>query len=219
MSNRQASRALAILGVVLYGCANPVTEDTGDVEAAVVAQPLVEGECTDAEIQSLLGTFSVANGAIDQASATTPVSDPVRWRTWFSSGVSDDQVNHVKSTLGGIATNVFENELRCEKHDGGTGGPGFAPCHNVNKRAYVRQGEPIIHFCPSFFDLGPMWKLNAIVHESAHLVLGDTDFTPNGSAAEAEALAHRDLDTAFRNASNFAHFVTNDPSIDANTDL
>ena len=84
MSSRLASRTLAMLGIALFGCANPVTEDA-DVEAAVVAQPLLEGECDQAETESLLETFSWTTGAIDQAAATTPVSDPVRWYTWFSS--------------------------------------------------------------------------------------------------------------------------------------
>jgi hypothetical protein len=57
------------------------------------------------------------------------------------------------------------------------------------------------------------------VHEAAHLSLNERDHKPrdagvaNGSAAQAIELAREDLSLALRNASNFAHFVTNDPGL------
>jgi hypothetical protein len=56
--------------------------------------------------------------------------------------------------------------------------------------------------------------VNTLVHEAAHIALpGEPDHTEFGDAARAQALANMNPALALKNASNYAHFVTNDPNL------
>ncbi|MET0342628.1 MAG: M35 family metallo-endopeptidase [Polyangiales bacterium] len=222
MSSRMACRLVALVALAASGCADlPVGdgEEVGEVEdgqSEIAAQQNPNFTCTEPEIEAVLLAAYVANGAVTQAARSTPANDPRRWEEWFTTAVTPAQRDRVISILNDIRRRTLLSELRCLKNDGRTASD-FAECNQINVAAFVRPGQLVINLCPVFFRLSPLWQVNVLVHEAAHLSLGEPDHTVNGTALLARMLADIDLSLALRNASNYAHFVTNDPTMNGVT--
>jgi hypothetical protein len=181
--------------------------------AAPAAAAPAATTCTPTESQAIVEALVWANSAVTDAMGKTPTNDPGRWGNWFSATMTQSGLNHVVSTLNDIKNRTLGSEIRCLKNPGTSE---FARCNQITVFAFVALRTPVINLCPRFFQQSLMWQINTLVHEAAHLSLDEPDFkpasakSPDNSVAQAMALAREDLFFALRNASNFAHFVTND---------
>lgn len=196
---------------------NPVAPPRGKPPAAAAPASDILG-CTAPENQVIIDAFVRADSAIAVAIGKTPTNDPARWATWFTANPNKLTQDHVVSTLTDIKTRTLGSQIRCLRQET-AGTAQFERCNQIHVWAYVNIPQPVIWLCPRFFEQTPAWQSNTLIHEAAHLALEEPDFkpaadkTPNNSVAQAMALAREDLYFALRNASNIAHFVTNDPSM------
>lgn len=174
--------------------------------------------CTATEIQRLIEVYAFAHSAVTEASQKTPSNDPARWDNWFSVAATQAQRNHVATILADIRQKTLSSGILCLRPEN-AGTSAFDGCNQIFVRAFVRRGTPVINICPGFFELNFKWQVNAFIHEAAHLSLNEPDFMPstaktfNGGVQQAIDLANENLSLALRNASNFAHFATNDPTM------
>lgn len=243
MLSRLAYRMLVLSALASYGCAEDVEsgelevdstirgEDGWDDEREFAAQTVtrtptprspssgdkaqaasVPNTCTPDESRRLVEVYFAAGLLVGEALNATPLNDSQRWNRWFSSAATQAQQDHVRAILYDIANRTLSSEVRCMRQDN-AGTPEFGRCNQVTVAAYVFLGSPIIYICPRFFTASGPWQVNALVHEAAHLSLGEPDYTPDGSVLQAQVLAAAEYQKSLKNASNFAHFVTNDPSM------
>lgn len=243
MLSRLAYRMFVLSALASYGCAEDVEggelgadstilgEDGWDeepelAEITVTRNPIprspssggkeqadpLPNTCTPDEGRHLLEMYFAAGLAVGEALKSTPRDDPQRWNNWFSAGVTQAQQDHVTAILNDIGNRTLNSEVRCMRWQN-AGTPEFGRCNQVTVLAYVNLDTPIIYLCPRFFDASAIWQVNALVHEAAHLSLREADYTADGSVLRAQILASADFQKALKNASNFAHFVTNNPAM------
>ncbi|PFH49564.1 hypothetical protein AMATHDRAFT_147437, partial [Amanita thiersii Skay4041] len=165
------------------------------------------GQQADIELAAAAAQTYTINANFYFSTLQPNLANPTRrYKTWFGTYPTQDQINTVSSHFAELDTNDFTSfTYDCTS------------CTSPDSFAYVQVDQfGVINLCPAFWDaplMGTDSKAGTIVHEASHFVVnGNTQDFAYGQR-EAKQLAKDDPDSAVMNADSHEYFVENDPTM------